>query len=305
MTSSSVPQASSRLQDLNAKAGVDVDDALNSDFDAQRMVDSIVGIEDLAAQLSDDTQRMATMDVGLSGVDTSPFPVGTHTANDLIAAVRNYSQTRKSGIVKGSVPMFPGLGLHSPHSSGIASPAFGPRSFPSPNPALAFPAQSPDASHAELKPRPNGTPRAPPGLSHHSRMNSNDSNTSAVFPDATWSSYQPTETPGAASKHPHRRSLYNDRGLGNGTFGDLTYRRESDSRGGSAMGSPAITTPKNDVWGRASGGFGSTTPLFETGPSAPWSAPGWNVQPAAWGNPTVTTTSRNASRDFTFTRPVT
>lgn len=248
--------------------------SLEDDFEAEAnaMVDSLVGLDD------DDEEflRPGPM-TPPSHNSTSPFSSGFQVGDDRLD-IRGHTQSNHLTVSPGRTPaLLTGLGhnsvrtLHSPSAVQQAprSPIAhaGPLSWSTPQhqqhlyqgnsrPGTAFQQQ---------------TPLVPPGLGRHSRINSaeaipspwiqDNALASPWLPDNTWSTFAPTD--GLSTTRSNRQSLL-DRNLGNGTFGEMFPRRESQmGRAGSFRGSPVVAT--GDGWGTPErAGFGPiASPFYE------------------------------------------
>lgn len=251
------------------------------DSDLNAMVDSLVGADE------DDEPFVNRSSVNLPGLGAnhrkpatppSPFPTGTHTANDLLDVVRGWPQRAQSsprslsnsGLLTNDASRSPISAQALPRSPGLGNGSFSGWGTPPYQPAQA--GSRPATAQTPLAP--------PPGLAthpDHSRMNSADSTGSPWMPDTTWSTFPPTDSQDTSRQ---RRSMF-DRNLGNGTFGfgDTVARRESQfTRGDSFKGSPLLTT--GDGWGTPERpAFGMGSPLYDRqlsfsgGPTTPTGTP--------------------------------
>lgn len=225
---------------------------LEDDFEAEAnaMVDSLVGLDD-----EDEFLRPGPM-TPPSHSSTSPLNIGGH-----LLGVRSYSQSGQTPVSPAHRPsLLNGLGQHP--SRPLRSPSTGHQLPQSPNVypgSLAWGAPQPQQLY-QSDSRPGTasqqTPLVPPGLGRHSRINSAEAVPSSPWipdnglaspwiPDNTWSTFAPTD--GQSTMRSNRQSLL-DRNLGNGTFGEMFPRRESQiGRNGSLRGSPVVAT--GDGWG--------------------------------------------------------
>lgn len=259
--------------------------SLEDDFEAEAnaMVDSLVGLDDD----DEDFLRPGPM-TPPSHNSPSPFNAGFQAGDDRLDS-RGHAQSGHLSVSPGRVPtLSTGLG-HNPvrplHSPSIAQQA--PRSPVAYAGSLGWGTPQQQQQFYQGNSRPGTasqqTPLVPPGLGRHSRINSVEATPSPWLqdnglaspwvPDNTWSTFAPTD--GQSTMRANRQSLL-DRNLGNGTFGEMFPRRESQmGRAGSFRGSPIVAS--GDGWGTPErAGFGPiASPFYErqmsfsAGPTTP------------------------------------
>ena len=233
---------------------------LADDFEANAMVDSLVGA---------DEETDPAADILQAPIRKSPATPPSHSSNspflNRINSVQNLLEVSTTNTLSARSPrpapgLLPGLGMSplGPLSPRLAqaprSPVVGGAAFV----GWGTPQQLPQPTSSRPGTAGHSAPMIPPGLGGHSRMNSGDSITSPWMPDNTWSTFAPTD-----SMRSGRRSLLNN-SLGNGTFGEIITRRDSQPvRGLSFNGSPLLG---GDGWEtpERSGGYGGlTSPMFD------------------------------------------
>jgi len=193
------------------------------DIQAQRMVDDLVGPSaEISSGLSMSVESVLDHDdpptppeqVQLEPhtvMSTSPFPVGTDTANVLLEAVRKFSQTRvKSRLPRSNPESNLGTpGQRSQTQSQVQSPALAQQALLSPLPGR-------DSA-------PRSSPMPAPNVGGHSRVHSSESIKSRV--SIIW-----MQEDARSSDHPTDSTVQSHGGkvnLGNGTFGTLDHLASS------------------------------------------------------------------------------
>lgn len=253
-----VPEPSNGHEELPISVP-EADEDLEDDFEANAMVDSLVGADEETDSPPDILQAPYRKSPATppSHNSSSPFLNRINSVQNLLEVSTANSLTARSP--RPAPGLLPGLGMSplGPHSPKLAqaprSPVIGGTAYV----GWGTPQQLPQPTNSRPGTSGHSAPLVPPGLGGHSRMNSNDSITSPWMPDNTWSSFAPTD-----SMRPGRRSLLNN-SLGNGTFGEIITRRDSQpARGMSFNGSPLLG---GDGWGTPdrAGYGGLTSPMFD------------------------------------------
>lgn len=261
--------------------------SLEDDFEAEAnaMVDSLVGLEDD----EEDFLRPGPM-TPPSHNSPSPFNSGFQAGDDRLD-IRGHAQSGHLSVSPGRVPTLStvlGVGhnavrpLHSPSTAQQA-----PRSPVAHAGSLGWGTPQQQQQFYQGKSRPGTvsqqTPLVPPGLDRHSRINSaeaipspwlqDNGLASPWVPDNTWSTFAPND--GQSTMRSNRQSLL-DRNLGNGTFGEMFPRRDSQmGRAGSFRGSPVVGTgdgwgtPERAAFGPIASPFYERQMSFSAGPTTP------------------------------------
>jgi len=193
------------------------------DIQAQRMVDDLVGPSaEISSGLSMSVESVLDHDdpptppeqVQLEPhtvMSTSPFPVGTDTANVLLEAVREFSQTgSKSSLLRSNPVSNLGTpGQRSQTQSQVQSPALAQQALLSPLPGRDSALRS--------------SPMPAPNVGGHSRVHSSESIKSRV--SMIW-----MQEDARSPEHPTECTVPSHGGkvnLGNGTFGILDHLASS------------------------------------------------------------------------------